>query len=403
MPTRDDNRTPPIICLASSVSVPSDTPSMLYLRALAVAGYRTVAVMPGELPQHLVALGVEHVRLPKPRASFWYGRGLLNAGHAVAGRLRTTLFLFSVLRRIRPDVCISIEPDSWAAAVIAKSCWGSRVVVNLREIYEERARAFPVVLRPVIRFAVRYLMRILSRSTDEILHHGIERQEVHSYLGRNGVSVSPFPRAADMPHHHGTRPAEAVVKFVHAGALRATYAGNELLRAFAIARRTTPAVKLVVLGGVANNITETSLLSALQLAGALDVLPPMPFAEVVVQLANSDVGISLVLPVDRIHYLAQPSKLFEYLASGLPVLAADVPTIRRIVSSDDCGLLVDAADENAIAAAIVRLVVEEPLRRRLGENAARAAVRYTWEEEEPKLLAVVRQAVEKSTAARSRR
>jgi glycosyltransferase involved in cell wall biosynthesis len=81
------------------------------------------------------------------------------------------------------------------------------------------------------------------------------------------------------------------------------------------------------------------------------------------------------------------TKIFEYMAYGIPVLCANFPNLRRIVEENECGLCVDPEDDAAIAAA-VRYLSENPQEaQRLGQNGRKAArERYNWDVEALKLL-----------------
>jgi len=85
--------------------------------------------------------------------------------------------------------------------------------------------------------------------------------------------------------------------------------------------------------------------------------------------------------------VAQPTKLYEYMSAGIPVIASNFPLWREIIESNDCGLCVDPQKPAEIAAAIDRLITDPALARRLGDNG-RAAVRstYNWEAEQDKLI-----------------
>jgi glycosyltransferase involved in cell wall biosynthesis len=83
---------------------------------------------------------------------------------------------------------------------------------------------------------------------------------------------------------------------------------------------------------------------------------------------------------------ALPTKLFEYMDSGIPVVASDFPVLREIVAAADCGVLVDPHDVGAIGRALKCLASDPALARRLGENGRRAVrQRYNWDRESEKL------------------
>ena len=109
--------------------------------------------------------------------------------------------------------------------------------------------------------------------------------------------------------------------------------------------------------------------------------------EVAALLARSRVGVSVLHPTAS--YLdAYPTKLFEYMAAGLPVVVSDSPMIRDFVEPAGCGLLVDPLDPAAIADAVGWLLSHPDQAGAMGERG-RAAVLdgYTWAREGRRLLA----------------
>ncbi|HHS98268.1 MAG TPA: glycosyltransferase [Chloroflexi bacterium] len=75
-----------------------------------------------------------------------------------------------------------------------------------------------------------------------------------------------------------------------------------------------------------------------------------------------------------------PVKLLDLLAAGMPVVAEAVGEIREMIRHGETGWLVEPGDGEGFAEAVVHLLREPSLRRRLGEAAAREVRhRRSWE------------------------
>lgn len=103
-------------------------------------------------------------------------------------------------------------------------------------------------------------------------------------------------------------------------------------------------------------------------------------------LNDSVVGLVTLHPV--INYLdSLPVKMFEYMATGLPVIASDFPLWKDIIESNQCGLCVNPLDPKAIAQAIDYLVTHPVEAEQMGRNGQKAVQKkYNWGIEEQKLL-----------------
>jgi glycosyltransferase involved in cell wall biosynthesis len=70
-----------------------------------------------------------------------------------------------------------------------------------------------------------------------------------------------------------------------------------------------------------------------------------------------------------------PVSILEAMAAGLPVVATDVGGVAEAVVDGETGILVPAADPNALAGALERLIADVELRRRLGAAGRARALR----------------------------
>lgn len=177
---------------------------------------------------------------------------------------------------------------------------------------------------------------------------------------------------------------------------RAVYTGqlldwkgvDVLLRALALVGE--PGLRALVVGGRSGADPEGERLRGLArelgVADRVTWTGPLPHRDVASHLRPGDIA---VVPTRARHgqeLAASPLKLFEAMASGLPVVASDLPALRDVVEDGANGLLFAEGDAGALAAALRRLRDDAVLRRRLGERARLDAVRYAWPERARRIL-----------------
>ncbi len=127
--------------------------------------------------------------------------------------------------------------------------------------------------------------------------------------------------------------------------------------------------------------------------GRLHVLAAVTPEVLPVWVASADVGVMVIQASTLNHRLSSPNKLFESIATGLPVVVSDFVEMRRIVLEDPDGALgavCDPADPVSIAAAIRSILDLGPDEREaLRARCLRAAhERWNWETESAGLVAL---------------
>jgi glycosyltransferase involved in cell wall biosynthesis len=119
----------------------------------------------------------------------------------------------------------------------------------------------------------------------------------------------------------------------------------------------------------------------------------VPHAEMPTYLAACDVLISPHgRQADGGEFFGSPTKLFEYMAAGRPIVASCVGQIADVLVDNESALLVPPDDPQALCRAIVRLVDDASLRVALGRAARQAAEqRHTWRQNAERVLECLQQ------------
>jgi glycosyltransferase involved in cell wall biosynthesis len=121
---------------------------------------------------------------------------------------------------------------------------------------------------------------------------------------------------------------------------------------------------------------------------------PVPPADILPSIAAADISAMPVQGDTLNHRLNTPTKLFDAMGAGVPVVASDLPGMAPIVRDTGCGELCDPDDPADIARAIRRILDAPPERRRAYREACLAAARgpYAWSRQADRLLEVYRRA-----------
>lgn len=104
-----------------------------------------------------------------------------------------------------------------------------------------------------------------------------------------------------------------------------------------------------------------------------------PYKELANNQAAADI---LLLPNTAKNALSakytSPLKLFTYLASGKPIVASDIPSIREILD-ERTAVLVEPDNAEALSQGIRQIAEDRSLQTKIGECAKELARKFTWE------------------------
>lgn len=162
-----------------------------------------------------------------------------------------------------------------------------------------------------------------------------------------------------------------------------------MIAAFALIHQRVPEARLLLVGHfmppeleaeVRQNALERGLENAITITGRV------PFEQIGFYLRQAAAGW---IPWQAFPKNEQniPTKLFEYMAYGLPVVASDLPSTRPFVRHGETGFLVEASDVSAHADAIASLLQDTEMARKMGRTGQRLVrERYTWDPMAERLL-----------------
>ncbi|MDR6227027.1 glycosyltransferase family 4 protein [Desmospora profundinema] len=124
----------------------------------------------------------------------------------------------------------------------------------------------------------------------------------------------------------------------------------------------------------------------LGLSDRVTFLGRIPHEELLAYTAGARAGLQLLENTCLNHYTACSNKLHEYLMAEVPVIASDLPEMRRVVEETGAGRLVPPGEMGAVRQAMREMVGNREEWIQMKESARRHKHRYHWGLEEPTLL-----------------
>lgn len=356
------------------------------LRALAAAGYDVLLLCWDRECRQPEEEARDGFRIRRIRIPAGVGQGPRRSALAV---LRFNRAVYRALMAEPVDVVHCFNLDAILAASVASRRRGGKAVLDLCEpeyyaLWKARYRW----LLPL----VNAVERRLAKRFDQVFVHN--RYQVRK-LERCGIEhlaqIGSYPNRSMIPASPAGSGSGAFV----IGRLGTIYADNgieEILEAYRLllererGRGGGRRYRLYLAGRVFENYAPTfqrliePFRDQVTVEGAFDAFD---MARLYAKL-----DLSLVL-ARRTRWFRNitPTKLFDSMACGVPVVASEIGEVKEILLEAQCGLTVDERDPARICEAIETISQTPGLRDRMARAAVQAARdRYTWEVYEPVLL-----------------
>jgi glycosyltransferase involved in cell wall biosynthesis len=211
-----------------------------------------------------------------------------------------------------------------------------------------------------------------------LLGRGIPEERI--IVNPNGVDLErfdPSSRGDGVREALGFSTDDVVIGFV--GSFMSFHGVPKLAEAFVDVARERPETRLLLVGDGDERPRVAEILGDLVGEGRARLTGRIAPAEIPSHLAACDVLVSPHVPLeDDTPFFGSPTKLFEYMAAGRPIVASRLGQIGEILEHERTALLVDAGDAKALATALRQLAREADLRDRLGRAARSEVQQYTW-------------------------
>jgi glycosyltransferase involved in cell wall biosynthesis len=248
--------------------------------------------------------------------------------------------------------------------------------------------------------------RLVYRSSDRIivLADSAKEEAVRRYkispdkieVIYNGIETGKFKpsgKGALIRKKHGII-GKSVIGYI--GTFYEWQGVEDLVRAFSLVAKEKPEVRLLLVGDGPDFERIKKIIDGLHIGDKVILTSLVPPAEVPHYFEAIDVFV-IARPSTISTQTAVPLKLMEAMAMGKAIIATNVKGLSEVVEDRVNGLLIQPGNVEELAGKVLELLVDEPLRRKIGSKAREQAAReFSWSRSAEKVLKLYEETLGKS-------
>ncbi len=295
------------------------------------------------------------------------------------------LYLTFWLFRTQWDVVHSVNFDTYLFALIAAKIKNKPIVYDIYDFYGDM---MPFLLRNIIVKMDKYL---LPFSDVLILADEARIEQIGGNIHKNIFTINNSPIKDNFDKNQHNNDINTFKVFIGGKILK-----ERCLDMIISAIGKIDGVELNIRGHCEETDYKQQLIRLSQKFDNMDLyLDGVPYEEIVEGTMSADLTIALYDPDIPNNRYASPNKLFEAMASKIPIIVNENTSMAYIVRKEKCGIIIPYGNEEALIWAISRLKYDLNLQKKLGDNGRKAYEnKYNWTIMENRLSSIYRQVLD---------
>ena len=316
------------------------------------------------------------------------------------GRLFSLYKLYKMGRKINANVLIAPEPDSLLIAYcIKRKQKDVKVIFDSHEHYYNYFNNY---------FNNKFINSVLNKLIDRILNYLIKRIYgvivVTNKMWKKYKKINANTYLIPNTNYFVSKGKNYLSKnnfcnnkkyFIYVGII---YYPKIIIDAAKILKFKNANISILILGGFSKNSSDYNKntedfkdkIFQENLQEYIIFIEWVPYYMVQEYIMSSIGGLVLMNPNSRNLNNFLPNKLFDYMASGIPIIAFDYPEISKIIREERCGIVVKKNNAKLLTDAMLIIVKDKRKKEIMGKNSYLAMKnKYDWSFYEKKLIKII--------------
>lgn len=379
------------ICMVAHTTYESDNRVMRYAETLVRHGHEVDVISLGKPGKERVAFvgRVRVIRIQKrgtaeSLASYPF--------RILAFLLRATVILGWRHMRCRYDLIhVHSVPDFLVFSALVPKITGTKVILDIHDVLPEffASKCHIGTTSPLFK-----LLLLVERASTRFADHVLIANHIwQEKLSRRSVPPGRITTIQNTPDRNRfvrrgrTRPRDGKTILVYPGSLNSHQGVDVAIRAMPSILREVPRAELHVYGRGGAKDALLRLKDELGLHDSVFIHSELPAREIVQIIENADIGVEpkrATMFSDE----AFSTKIFEYMAMGVPAVASSTRVHRYYLDSSLLMFFPDG-DFEALADCVVSLVRSPELQKQYVRNGLEYLNQHDWQSQVPAYLRVV--------------
>jgi len=279
------------------------------------------------------------------------------------------LYLFFWLFKSEWDVVHAVNFDTYLFSLIASKIKNKPIIYDIYDFYGDM---MPSILRNII---IKVDKRLLPFSDVLILADESRVEQIGGNIHKNIFTINNSPEEDNFDKNYYADNINMFKVFIGGKILK-----ERCLDVVISAIGKIEGVKLSIRGHCDETDYKQQIIQLSQKFDNIDIyLDGVPYEEIVKGTLSADLTIALYDPDIPNNKYASPNKLFEAMASKIPIIVNENTSMADIVRKEKCGIVIPYGNEEALIWAVSRLKNDLSLQKRLGDNGRKAYEnKYNW-------------------------
>lgn len=318
------------------------------------------------------------------------GVTVIGIGDKPASRVKRMLFftrnVYKKALELDADIYHFHDPELLSVGYKLKN-FGKKVIFDSHEFTYEQIKIksyIPKLLRYIIAYLFYKKETKICRELDAVIFPcKVDGKNPFEGRCKKTVFINNLPKFSEFANDEN----ENIIKeydICHIGSLTAERGITEMLEA------SKRGGFSVILGGEFSSEEYRLSLDKKGLLENVDFVGYCSREKVIQYLKKSKIGISTIHPVGQYPISDNlPTKVYEYMAMGIPVIISNFEYPKRLLSKYKFGISVDPNNVSDIYEAMKTIINDESLRKEMGREGNKAIKEeLSWEKEIEKLYAL---------------